>query len=254
MRLRGMSRSCGHDRSADVQHRDSAAQDSGRLGGRFLGGGAPPGRRRGRPGRGPSGRAGAQLPALDRPGRDLAAGGTREPRRIMLAEPTCTAGCRGALYVTVRCEGERVIWDAWENTSDATALPADMAFDAGQYEAELARAAADRDWEEPVDTLARSLGQAGSSGGAASSRASGHDAKSPTSPENSPLPRGWTSSSATSGRRENVHVPTCTNCSSPTISPSRSRCSSPRPASWRTIHGRPPSHETAEGWVQERLS
>ncbi|KLJ03694.1 hypothetical protein [Streptomyces sp. KE1] len=84
---------------------------------------------------------------------------TREPRRIMITEPTCTAGCCGALYATVRREGDRVIWDAWENTSDATALPADITFDAGQYEAELARAAADRDWEEPVDTLARLLGQ-----------------------------------------------------------------------------------------------
>ncbi|MGA5007484.1 hypothetical protein ACPCDX_21060 [Streptomyces koyangensis] len=137
----------------------------------------------------------------------------------MLAEPTCTAGCRGALYVTVRCEGERVIWDAWENTSDATALPADMAFDAGQYEAELARAAADRDWEEPVDTLARLLGQtlAGS---------------------------GWFERwgcvlTGVWPRREE---------------PIEEQVQHSRSAPWATIHGRPPSHETAEGWVQERLS
>lgn len=84
---------------------------------------------------------------------------TREPRRIMITEPTCTAGCCGALYVTLRREGDRVIWDAWENTSDIAALPADITFDAAQYEAELARAAADRGWEEPVDTVARLLGQ-----------------------------------------------------------------------------------------------
>ncbi|GAA2391294.1 hypothetical protein GCM10010420_14180 [Streptomyces glaucosporus] len=82
---------------------------------------------------------------------------TEEPRRIMITEPVCTAGCCGALYVTMRREGDRVIWDGWENTSDVTALPPDFCFDAAQYEAELARAAADRGWEEPVDTVARLL-------------------------------------------------------------------------------------------------
>ncbi len=84
---------------------------------------------------------------------------TEEPRRIMITEPTCTAGCCGALYVTMRREGDRVIWDSWENTSNITALPAAIRFDAVQYEAELARAAADRSWEEPLDTIARLLEQ-----------------------------------------------------------------------------------------------
>ncbi|MGW5210999.1 hypothetical protein ACWEQO_07215 [Streptomyces sp. NPDC004051] len=84
---------------------------------------------------------------------------TEEPRRVMITEPTCTAGCCGALFVTVRREGDRVIWDAWENTSDVTAVPPDLSFDTAQYEAELARAAADRSWEEPVDTIARLLEQ-----------------------------------------------------------------------------------------------
>jgi hypothetical protein len=84
---------------------------------------------------------------------------TEEPRRVMISEPTCTAGCCGALYVTMRREGDRVIWDAWENTSSMTAVPPDFRFDAAQYEAELARAAADRSWEEPVDTIARLLEQ-----------------------------------------------------------------------------------------------
>lgn len=84
---------------------------------------------------------------------------TKEPRRVVITEPTCTAGCCGALYVTMRRKGDRVIWDAWENTSNITAVPADIRFDAAQYEAELARAAADRSWEEPVDTVARLLGQ-----------------------------------------------------------------------------------------------
>ncbi|MFC9679235.1 hypothetical protein [Streptomyces sp. NPDC056948] len=84
---------------------------------------------------------------------------TKEPRKVMITEPTCTAGCCGALYVTMRREGDRVIWDAWENTSNITAVPADIRFNAAQYEAELARAAADRSWEEPVDTVARLLEQ-----------------------------------------------------------------------------------------------
>ncbi|MEU3731421.1 MULTISPECIES: hypothetical protein [unclassified Streptomyces] len=84
---------------------------------------------------------------------------TEEPRRVMITEPTCTAGCCGALYVTMRREGDQVVWDAWENTSDRTAVPPDFRFDTAQYEAELARAAADRGWEEPLDTIARLLEQ-----------------------------------------------------------------------------------------------
>lgn len=52
-----------------------------------------------------------------------------------------------------------MIWDAWENTSNVIAVPSDFWFDAAQYEAELVRAAADRSWEEPVDTVARLLHQ-----------------------------------------------------------------------------------------------
>ncbi|MFE5758981.1 hypothetical protein ACFQ7M_19280 [Streptomyces massasporeus] len=90
---------------------------------------------------------------------------TEEPRRVMITEPTCTAGCCGALYVTMRREGDQVIWDAWENTSRIGAVPADIRFDAAQYEAELARAAADYSWEEPVDTVARLLEQTLTSSG-----------------------------------------------------------------------------------------
>lgn len=82
---------------------------------------------------------------------------TDEPRQIMITEPTCTGGCCGALYVTIRREGDQVSWDSWKNTSDITALPADVRFDLAQYEAELARAAADHSWEEPLDTITRLL-------------------------------------------------------------------------------------------------
>ncbi|WP_432059633.1 hypothetical protein [Streptomyces sp. S1] len=81
-----------------------------------------------------------------------------EPRRVAIAEPTCTAGCCGALYVTVRREGDLVIWDSWENTGGTLAAPPPHRFDAARYDAELARAASDRTWEEPVDTVARLLG------------------------------------------------------------------------------------------------
>ncbi|XKK38598.1 hypothetical protein HFP72_29560 [Nocardiopsis sp. ARC36] len=84
---------------------------------------------------------------------------TEEPRRTMITEPTCTVGCCGALYATMRREGDRVVWDSWENTGNSSAVPADLRFDAARYEAELARAAADRSWEEPVDTAARLLGR-----------------------------------------------------------------------------------------------
>ncbi|MFF0106227.1 hypothetical protein [Streptomyces hirsutus] len=84
---------------------------------------------------------------------------TEEPRRVVITEPTCTAGCCGALYVTMRREGDRVIWESWENTSNITAVPADFRFDSAQYEAELARAATERSWEEPLDTVARLLEQ-----------------------------------------------------------------------------------------------
>lgn len=53
----------------------------------------------------------------------------------------------------------RVFWDAWENTSDMTAVPSEFRFATAQYEAELARAAADHSWEEPLDTTARLLRQ-----------------------------------------------------------------------------------------------
>ncbi|WP_437076610.1 hypothetical protein [Streptomyces sp. enrichment culture] len=81
----------------------------------------------------------------------------QEPRRVMISEPTCTAGCCGALYVTIRREGDHVLWESWENTSGTAAVPPEHRFDRAQYEAELARAASDRSWEEPVDTVARLL-------------------------------------------------------------------------------------------------
>lgn len=53
-----------------------------------------------------------------------------------------------------------VRWSSWQNTNDIRVpVPADVHFDAAQYDAELARAAADTAWEEPVDTVARLVTQ-----------------------------------------------------------------------------------------------
>lgn len=94
----------------------------------------------------------------DGPAEEWPLAATQDARRIVVSEPDCHPGCCGALYVTIRREGDRVIWSSWENTSDnRAALPAEIHFDAAQYDAELARAAADLSWEQPVDTVARLL-------------------------------------------------------------------------------------------------
>lgn len=38
-----------------------------------------------------------------------------EPRTVCLAEAACTVGCCGALYVTIRREGDEVVWGGWHN-------------------------------------------------------------------------------------------------------------------------------------------
>lgn len=128
----------------------------------------------------------------------------------------------------MRREGDRVIWDAWESTSDITALPGDIRFDAAQYEAELARAAADRSWEEPVDTVARLLEQtlAGSGwfeqwgcvlAGVWPRR------EEPDVPEELTSPEGVDVEFHQVPAPGSAHVHTGTSCSSPTISPWSSR-------------------------------
>ncbi len=83
---------------------------------------------------------------------------TRDSALVIVGQPDCYPGCCGALFVDIRRAGDRVIWSSWENTSDTRAtLPDDFRFDAAQYDAELARAAADLTWEEPMDTVARLL-------------------------------------------------------------------------------------------------
>ncbi|MFJ7585955.1 hypothetical protein ACIQZO_00875 [Streptomyces sp. NPDC097617] len=79
-------------------------------------------------------------------------------RRVELSSNDCVTDCCGGVFVTIQRRGDRVVWTDWKNTDDIRVpLPADVHFDAAQYVAELARAAVDVSWEEPVDSIARLL-------------------------------------------------------------------------------------------------
>ncbi|MFE5480923.1 hypothetical protein [Streptomyces sp. NPDC056527] len=75
---------------------------------------------------------------------------TGEARRLELGEPDCTGGCCGFLAVVVRRRGEIVQWSDWEVPwaahTPAPHLPPEFHFDARRYDAEVARAEADRWW------------------------------------------------------------------------------------------------------------
>ncbi|MFD7982500.1 hypothetical protein ACFV4M_03855 [Kitasatospora indigofera] len=96
-------------------------------------------------GRGPY--AADALPA-DRPSPLRATG---EARRLELGEPECTGGCCGFLTVIVQRFGEIVQWSdwevPWEGPGPMPYPPPWLHFDAGQYDAEVARAEADRGWQ-----------------------------------------------------------------------------------------------------------
>ncbi|WP_406063909.1 hypothetical protein OG462_34810 [Streptomyces sp. NBC_01077] len=82
---------------------------------------------------------------------------TPEPREVRLAEAYCTEGCCGALYVTVRREGEHVVWSDWRRPGGPVARPDLPAyrFDAVAYDAEIARAEHDHGWTWPARRTAR---------------------------------------------------------------------------------------------------
>ncbi|WP_371648388.1 hypothetical protein OG965_01880 [Streptomyces sp. NBC_00224] len=99
-------------------------------------------------GRGPFAR---DVLRMDRPS-PLAA--SRTGRRLRLGEPECTGGCCGFLSAVVQRCGGMVVWSGWEGPY-GDRLPLGFHFDAEQYDAELARAVADRWWDIHTDPLWR---------------------------------------------------------------------------------------------------
>ncbi|MFJ9079863.1 hypothetical protein ACIRO3_32175 [Streptomyces sp. NPDC102278] len=76
-----------------------------------------------------------------------------EPREVRLAEAYCSEGCCGALDVTIRREGEEVVWGDWRGAVGPP--PPEYRFDAAGYDAELERADRDRPWSWPARSTAR---------------------------------------------------------------------------------------------------
>ncbi|GGY07045.1 hypothetical protein [Streptomyces hiroshimensis] len=85
---------------------------------------------------------------------------TAEPQEVQLAEAYCTEGCCGALYVTIRRDGDHVVWSDWRRPGTlpsgqpAPGLP-EYRFDAPACDAEIARAENDHSWAWPARNAAR---------------------------------------------------------------------------------------------------
>ncbi|WP_327288168.1 hypothetical protein [Streptomyces sp. NBC_01198] len=83
-------------------------------------------------------------------GRPSTLRATSEARRVELGEPECTGGCCGFMTVVVQRFGEIVQWSDWEvpwEWGPPPRPPIDHHFEAIQYDAEVARAEADRWWQ-----------------------------------------------------------------------------------------------------------
>ncbi|MEU9314971.1 hypothetical protein [Streptomyces sp. NPDC048295] len=90
-------------------------------------------------------------------GPDAPLRATDTPREVRLATAECTEGCCGAVYVTIRREGQHVIWSGWRNPDEGDVDLPELRFDVGQYEVEVRRASTDHSWEWPARTVARLL-------------------------------------------------------------------------------------------------
>lgn len=67
---------------------------------------------------------------------------SEEPHEVELANGDCVPECCGGLFVTIRREGDEVVWDGWRQTmARAPETFPELRFDAREYEAELTRAA-----------------------------------------------------------------------------------------------------------------
>ncbi|SFT78722.1 hypothetical protein SAMN04487904_108113 [Actinopolyspora lacussalsi subsp. righensis] len=80
-----------------------------------------------------------------------------EPHEVRLAEAVCTEECCGALYVTIRRDGDQIVWYGWRDPDSSDPELPDFRFDARQYRAEIDRARSDRSWEWTAYTVARLL-------------------------------------------------------------------------------------------------
>ncbi|MFC7219269.1 hypothetical protein ACFQLX_13985 [Streptomyces polyrhachis] len=78
-------------------------------------------------------------------GRPALLRASSEARRLELGEPECTGGCCGFLSVVVQRCGDIVQWSDWEFPYAPS--PPEFHFDAGAYDAEVARVEADRWWQ-----------------------------------------------------------------------------------------------------------
>ncbi|WP_431961144.1 hypothetical protein [Actinacidiphila sp. bgisy160] len=82
-----------------------------------------------------------------------------EPREVQLAEASCTEGCCGALYVTIRRDADQVVWEKWRQTLPGSREPAPELptywFDASEYDTAIARAETDSSWSWRARTIAR---------------------------------------------------------------------------------------------------
>ncbi|MGE7386256.1 hypothetical protein ACQKM2_12355 [Streptomyces sp. NPDC004126] len=79
-------------------------------------------------------------------------------REVRLARSGCgVEECCGALYVTVRRDGDHVVWTGWRDLARQDVDLPVIRFAAAQYEAEVLRAGEDRGWEWPAGAVARLL-------------------------------------------------------------------------------------------------
>uniref|UniRef100_UPI000B1BD973 hypothetical protein n=2 Tax=Streptomyces sp. RTd22 TaxID=1841249 RepID=UPI000B1BD973 len=79
------------------------------------------------------------------------------PREMRWAEALCTEECCGALYVTVRRDGDHVVWDGWRDPYEGEVALGAFRFDARAYDAEVERVATGDGWEWAGHAVARLL-------------------------------------------------------------------------------------------------
>ncbi|MER7672288.1 hypothetical protein ABTY61_28040 [Kitasatospora sp. NPDC096128] len=91
-------------------------------------------------------------------GREGPLHATATPHETRLAWSGCgVEECCGALYMTIRRDGEHVVWEGWRDPANQDFDLPKLRFTAGQYETEVQRAGEDRSWEWPAGAVARLL-------------------------------------------------------------------------------------------------